>query len=159
MTKGFQLNKNVFRQMERDINREVAKVNRNIKPIEIPAQSSDSIGGITIHNTDNRVTVGDNATNLQIGGSGNYQINNQSTDIEGILREIRELSKVMNDNDRVELSVILNELQSNGQIGESHKPFLEKHALIAMGISAVISWALTHGLDKLIPIIQQVFSN
>jgi len=165
MATSFKSNSNGWRQfgreMTKNFNKEIDKMNRNLKPIQLPVQSPNELGnGITINNTnnDNSIKIAGNVQGSQIGGSGNYLQVNETTDIEGILREIRELSKVMDKTERAELTEVIGELQNSGQVGENHKSFLEKHALVAMGISAVITYGLTYGLDILVPIIQGVFS-
>lgn len=166
MTAVIKWNKNNLRKMEREMSKEmnkrIANVNRSLRPIQLTAESPGNLGEvITINNVHN-------ANDIKIGGSvfnssvGSVEVNtlvNDSNHIQGILNEIRELSKtIMDEDERNELSIIINELTENGKVDDSHKSFFEKHPLISMGISAVASWVAGHGLDKLAPVVKAVFS-
>lgn len=149
------------REMTKEMNKRIANVNRKLDPIRLSADSPNNLGdGITINATtnDNSVRINGDIHNSQVGGAQNKQQIITPIDVEGILREIRELSKTMTDEDDLnELTTILNSIQDSGAVSSGHKAFFEKHPLITIGVSAVISWVATQGLDSLIPIMQSVF--
>jgi hypothetical protein len=154
------------RKLERDMtkamNKTVNNVNRKLarNPIRLPVSSGLSKDGITVQNIDNSVKIQGDVHNSQIGGSGHIQINVSEANVKGILDDIKEFSKTLNDEDREQLAFALSELQNGGKIeSDSSKSFLEKHKLISMGIDGVVSWVATAGLDGLRGIIQHVFSN
>lgn len=158
-------NKNNLRKMEREMSREmnkrIANVNRNLKPIQLTAESPDNlVGGITINNVHNAndIKIGGNVLNSNVGSVEVSTSIHNGSHIQSILNEIRQLSKtIVDDDERNELSTIINELIENGQVDDSHKSFFEKHPLISMGVGAVVSWAAEYGLDKLAPIVKAVF--
>ncbi len=158
-------NKNNLRKMEREMskemNRRIANVNRSLKPIRLTAESPDNLGGgITINNVHNAndIKIGGNVLNSTVGSVKVTTSVHNGSHIQGILNEIRELSKtIADDGERNELSAIINELLENGKVNDSHKSFFEKHPLISMGISAVVTWTTENGLDKLAPLVRAVF--
>lgn len=165
MTGVVKWNKSNLRKFEKEVSREmnkrIDKVNKNLKPIRLTAESPNNLGsGVTINtiNNANNIKITGNVHDSRIGSIENYQHLSDYKDIEGILREIREISKTMKDrSDLDELAAVINRLERDGNIGDNHKSFLEKHPLIAMGIGAVISWTAQNGIENLSPIMQAVF--
>ncbi|GAB2026137.1 hypothetical protein [Lactovum odontotermitis] len=158
--------KQQFKKLERDLTKEMTKtvnnVNRKMKrnPITLPIDSKLK-NGIVVqpkHIGDN-ITINGNVTQSQIGGKNNDQNNTSVSEIERVLRDIRELSKTFSEEDREQLISILSEIQENEEViqGEN-KSFLENHPLVKMGINAMVTFATTSGLEKLIAIIGKVFS-
>ena len=143
------------------MNKRIANVNRSLKPIKLTAESPDNLGGgITINNVHNAndIKISGHVLNSNVGSVEVTTSVHNGGHIQGILDEIRELSKtIVDDNERNELSTIINELLENGEVDDNHKSFFEKHPLISMGISAVVTWTTEHGLDKLAPLVKSVF--
>lgn len=162
MAKSF---KNQFRQLEKDINKEMGKVVKNTNrklaknPIKLPVSSDIPEDGVTVQHIDNSVLIEGNVSNSQIGGTGHFQVNIAADDVKAVLEDIKKISMVMDSADRDQLVLILEELQSNGNIkSKESKAFLERNPLISMGIGAIVEWTTSAGLDNLVGIIQSVFS-
>ena len=154
-----------FRDLERNLTKEMNKTVKNVNrkmarnPIKLPVESKLAEDGVTVQHIDNSVHISGDVTHSQIGGTGHFQINVNESNIEGILTEIKEFSKSLNEYEKETLTNVLEELQDNGEVvSNMGKAFLEKHPLISMGIVATIEWGATAGLDRLVPIIQNIFS-
>ncbi len=143
------------------MNKTVNNVNRKLtkNPIRLPFQSEISDEGISVQHINNSVHIAEDVENSQIGGSGHIQVNLTNIDVESVLVDIKQSSKVLDLDDRLQLILILEELQSTGnEESKNGLFFLEKHLLISMGVRAIIEWVATFGLDKLVPHIQNIFS-
>ena len=51
---------------------------------------------------------------------------------------------------------ILNEVQEVGKVG-NHQTFFEKHPILAMALSASVSWGVENGIDRLVSVISNTF--
>lgn len=114
---------------------------------------------LTIQHINNSVHISGDVTYSHIGGNNHFQINMNESDVEGILTEIKVLSKSLDEYEKKVLTNVPEELQNNRKVDSNlNKSFLEKHALISIGIGAIIEWFIIAGLDQLVKIFQNVFS-
>lgn len=157
--------KQQFRKIERNLTKEMNKtvnnVNRKMKrnPIVLPIDSELKRGvALQPNHIGDNITIHGDVTQSQIGGNNNVQNIISASSIEGILKDIRELSKTFSEKDREQLVSVLSEIQEIGENTQENKNFLEKHPLVEMGINAVVTFAATFGLEALTEIIGRVFS-
>ena len=95
--------------------------------------------------------------NSQIGGRNNsITVIYTDTDIEKILENIKEYSRTLKDEEQTELVTMLHEIQMSGKV-ENHMIFFDKHPILAMAFSAIVTWGIDNGMDSLVNIISRVF--
>lgn len=51
---------------------------------------------------------------------------------------------------------MLHEIQMSGKV-ENHMIFFDKHPILAMAFSAIVTWGIDNGMDSLVNIISRVF--
>ncbi len=142
------------------MNATVKRANKKIKLIIIPSQLDSSHKAISFneHYTDNSTTfnVQGDIKNSQLGGTNNIQVISYSEDnISRILINIREYSRVLDENDRLELVEVLKDIESSKET--NHKAFFEKHPLLLMAVNTVTTWSIENGADKLFEMIGNIF--
>ena len=98
------------------MNKTVNNVNRKLtkNPIRPPFQSEISDEGISVQHINNSVHIAGDVENPQIGGSSHIQVNLTNIDVQSVLVDIKQSSKVLDSDDRLQLILILEELQSTG---------------------------------------------
>lgn len=95
--------------------------------------------------------------NSQIGGQNNaLNITYTEMEIERVFENIREYSRTLDEEEQTELVTILNEIQEVGKV-DNHQTFFEKHPILAMALSASVSWGVENGIDRLVSVISNTF--
>ena len=95
--------------------------------------------------------------NSQVGGQNNtLNITYTDMEIEKIFENIREYSRTLDEEEKTELVTILNEVQEIGKV-DNHQTFFEKHPILAMALSATVSWGVENGIDRLVSVISNTF--
>lgn len=77
-------------------------------------------------------------------------------EIAKIFENIREYSRKLDEEEKTELVTILNEVQEVGKV-DNHQTFFEKHQILAMALSATVSWGVENGIDRLVSVISNTF--
>lgn len=154
-----------FRDFERNLVREtnkmVKRANKKINPVILPTQLDPSRSAINFNeyyqDNSTHVSVGGDMMNSQIGGQNNrIKISYSDKEIENIFENIREYSRILNDEERTELATILNDVQEVGKI-EGYQNFFDKHPILQMAFSAIVTWGIENGIDSLASIISNTF--
>lgn len=153
--------KGIERDMVREMNKMVKRANKKINPVILPTQldSTSSALNFNEYHQDNstHVSVGGDMMNSQIGGRNNsITVIYTDTDIEKILENIKEYSRTLKDEEQTELVTMLHEIQMSGKV-ENHMIFFDKHPILAMAFSAIVTWGIDNGMDSLVNIISRVF--
>ena len=153
--------KGIERDMVREMNKMVKRANKKINPVILPTQldSTSSALNFNEYHQDNstHVSVGGDMMNSQIGGRNNsITVIYTDTDIEKILENIKEYSRTLKDEEQTELVTMLHEIQMRGKV-ENHMIFFDKHPILAMAFSAIVTWGIDNGMDSLVNIISRVF--
>ena len=149
--------RDIERNLVRETNKMVKRANKKIKPVILPTQldSSKTALNFNEYHQDNstHVSVNGDLINSQIGGQNNA-LNITYTEIE--IENIREYSRTLDEEEQTELVTILNEVQEVGKV-DNHQTFFEKHPILAMALSASVSWGVENGIDRLVSVISNTF--
>lgn len=153
--------RDIERNMVREMNKMVKRANKKINPIILPTQVDSSMSALNFneYHQDNNthVSVNGDLINSQIGGQNNtLNITYTDMEIEKIFENIREYSRTLDEEEKTELVTILNEVQEIGKV-DNHQTFFEKHPILAMALSATVSWGVENGIDRLVSVISNTF--
>ncbi len=153
--------RDIERNLVRETNKMVKRANKKIKPVILPTQldSSKTALNFNEYHQDNstHVSVNGDLINSQIGGQNNaLNITYTEMEIERVFENIREYSRTLDEEEQTELVTILNEVQEVGKVG-NHQTFFEKHPILAMALSASLSWGVENGIDRLVSVISNTF--
>ncbi|HEO4602237.1 TPA: hypothetical protein VA003_001942 [Streptococcus agalactiae] len=157
--------RDIERNLVRETNKMVKRANKKIKPVILPTQldSSKTALNFNEYHQDNstHVSVNGDLINSQIGGQNNalnitYTEIEIEIEIERVFENIREYSRTLDEEEQTELVTILNEVQEVGKV-DNHQTFFEKHPILAMALSASVSWGVENGIDRLVSVISNTF--
>ncbi|MDN3292179.1 MULTISPECIES: hypothetical protein [Streptococcus] len=153
--------RDIERNMVREMNKMVKRANKKINPVILPTQVDSSMSALNFneYHQDNstHVSVNGDLINSQIGGQNNtLNITYTDMEIEKIFENIKEYSRTLDEEEKTELVTILNEVQEIGKV-DNHQTFFEKHPILAMALSATVSWGVENGIDRLVSVISNTF--
>lgn len=153
--------RDIERNMVREMNKMVKRANKKINPVILPTQVDSSMSALNFneYHQDNstHVSVNGDLINSQIDGQNNtLNITYTDMEIEKIFENIREYSRTLDEEEKTELVTILNEVQEVGKV-DNHQTFFEKHPILAMALSATVSWGVENGIDRLVSVISNTF--
>ena len=153
--------RDIERNMVREMNKMVKRANKKINPVILPTQVDSSMSALNFneYHQDNstHVSVNGDLINSQIGGQNNtLNITYTDMEIEKIFENIKEYSRTLDEEEKTELVTILNEVQEIGKV-DNHQTFFEKHPILAMALSATVSWGVENGIDRLVSDISNTF--
>ena len=153
--------RDIERNMVREMNKMVKRANKKINPVILPTQVDSSMSALNFneYHQDNstHVSVNGDLINSQIDGQNNtLNITYTDMEIEKIFENIREYSRTLDEEEKTELVTILNEVQEVGKV-DNHQTFFEKHPILAMALSATVSWGVENGIDRLVSVLSNTF--
>lgn len=153
--------RDIERNMVREMNKMVKRANKKINPVILPTQVDSSMSALNFneYHQDNstHVSVNGDLINSQIGGQNNtLNITYTDMEIKKIFENIREYSRTLDEEEKTELVTILNEVQEVGKV-DNHQTFFEKHPILAMALSATVSWGVENEIDRLVSVISNTF--
>ena len=153
--------RDIERNMVREMNKMVKRANKKINPVILPTQVDSSMSALNFneYHQDNstHVSVNGDLINSQIDGQNNtLNITYTDMEIEKIFENIKEYSRTLDEEEKTELVTILNEVQEIGKV-DNHQTFFEKHPILAMALSATVSWGVENGIDRLVSVISNTF--
>lgn len=153
--------RDIERNMVREMNKMVKRANKKINPVILPTQVDSSMSALNFneYHQDNstHVSVNGDLINSQIDGQNNtLNITYTDMEIKKIFENIREYSRTLDEEEKTELVTILNEVQEVGKV-DNHQTFFEKHPILAMALSATVSWGVENGIDRLVSVISNTF--
>lgn len=151
------------RAITKDINKAVKKANRKIKPIKLPTQLNNHSDALSFtnnyHDNSISITTSGDILNSQIGGKNNQlmnEFNEQSA--YNLMENIREYSKILNENERNSLSEILNEVAKSSSLNQNkYKNFLDKHPILSLAFSTLLTWGIENGMESFTQLINDIF--
>lgn len=74
------------------------------------------------------------------------------------MENIREYSKILNENERNSLSEILNEVAKSSSLNQNkYKNFLDKHPILSLAFSTLLTWGIENGIESFTQLINDIF--